>query len=140
MISILPHILIPMILANVLHIVIIKKNALPQLTIPVWKSQFGANKTWRGFIVLPVLNGLFFAMTNAFLPVFGGMQAIEIGAILGFTYMLFELPNSWIKRKMGIASGQKAKHHAWLFMLMDKMDSSFGVSLVCYFFIGLANT
>lgn len=53
-----------------------------------------------------------------------------MGAILGLAYMLFELPNSWIKRRLGIAPGEKAKRTTWIFTLLDKMDSSLGISLV----------
>jgi hypothetical protein len=131
----LPHILIPMIIANVIHIIIVKKNALSFLTMPIWTTQFGANKTWRGFFILPILNGALLVLVNFFLPVFEVFQSFWIGAILGFVYMLFELPNSWIKRKMGVGSGEKAEKNAFLFMAMDKMDSSLGVSLACHFLL-----
>jgi len=133
MINAVPHILIPMIISSVLHMIIVKKNRLSVLAIPIWKTQFGANKTWRGFIIVPVLNALLFLLVNSFLPVFSILQALELGFLIGLAYMLMELPNSWIKRKSGIPSGQKAKKNAWLFMALDKIDSSFGVTLCCAF-------
>ena len=129
------YILIPMIIANVLHIIIVKKDAFSFLTIPIWSAQFGANKTWRGFVILSILNGIFLVLVNVFSPIFEVLQGFWIGAILGFVYMLFELPNSWIKRKMGVGSGEKAEKNAVLFMAMDKMDSSLGVSLACHFLL-----
>jgi CDP-diacylglycerol--serine O-phosphatidyltransferase len=124
-----------MIIANVIHMIIVKKDAFSFLTTPIWKSQFGANKTLRGFFILPILNGALLVLVNVFLPIFEILQAFWIGAILGFVYMFFELPNSWIKRKMGVASGEKSKKNATVFMLMDKTDSSLGVSLACHFLL-----
>jgi CDP-diacylglycerol--serine O-phosphatidyltransferase len=45
-------------------------------------------------------------------------------------YVLFELPNSWLKRRMGIAPGASATRGAFVFTLLDKTDSALGVSLV----------
>jgi hypothetical protein len=67
--SYLPHILIPMIISNVLHLIIVK-NAFSFLTIPIWSAQFGANKTWRGFVILPILNAILLVLVNTFLPIF----------------------------------------------------------------------
>ena len=131
----LSHLLIPMIVSNVIHMIIVKKNAFSFLTLPIWTTQFGANKTLRGFFSLPILNGALLILVNIFLPLFGIFEAFWIGAILGFVYMLFELPNSWVKRKMGIRSGEKSEKNATLFMLMDKTDSSLGVSLACHFLL-----
>jgi CDP-diacylglycerol--serine O-phosphatidyltransferase len=68
-------------------------------------------------------------MVNIALPCFGHWTAFFYGAMLGLAYMVFELPNSWFKRYMGIQSGQKAEKNAWVFMMLDKMDSALGVSL-----------
>jgi CDP-diacylglycerol--serine O-phosphatidyltransferase len=57
------------------------------------------------------------------------MQA-TIGAVYGLFYMLFELPNSWIKRRMGIMAGESSKRFRWFFTLLDKTDSAIGVSLL----------
>lgn len=129
------YILLPMIIANVLHIIMVKKDALSFLSVPIWSAQFGANKTWRGFVILPILNGALLFLMNIFLPTFELLQGFWLGAILGLVYMVFELPNSWIKRKMGVGSGEKAEKNAVLFMAMDKMDSSLGVSLACHFLL-----
>ncbi len=123
------HIFIPMILSNVIHIVMVKKRICASLAIPIARTWFGENKTWRGMIILPLLNGVLFWIVNMVMPLFGQIQALFYGGILGLTYMIFELPNSWFKRKMGIGAGQKAEKNAWSFMLLDKMDSAIGVSL-----------
>ncbi|MEM6347431.1 MAG: hypothetical protein AAF927_26310 [Bacteroidota bacterium] len=118
-------ILLPMILSNVGHILLVKKNAFPNLAVPIATQQFGANKTWRGFLVLIVLNALTSWLLNLYLGYFASLEALWLGGILGFAYMISELPNSWLKRRQGIASGETP---GW-FVLLDKTDSSLGVSL-----------
>ncbi len=102
---------------------------MSSLAIPIARTLFGANKTWRGLIILPLLNGILLWGVNFAFPIFGHFEALFYGAILGLAYMIFELPNSWFKRHIGIDSGQKAEKNAWLFMMLDKMDSAVGVSL-----------
>lgn len=119
-----------MIVSNIIHMIIVKKNWLSPMAISISPTLFGANKTWRGIIVLALLNGILFWIVNTFFPLFNNLEALCYGAILGFVYMIFELPNSWLKRRMGIPPGEKAKKNARLFMVSDKMDSALGVSLV----------
>ncbi|WP_298512287.1 CDP-archaeol synthase [uncultured Kordia sp.] len=113
---------------------VIKKDIFPQLTRPISQKLFGENKTWRGFVFVPIVNAVLLYWINFTfdlqLP-----QAFYIGFLLGFTYMLFELPNSWMKRRLGIQAGQQATSHQLLFAMIDKMDSAFGVTLL-YFVIG----
>lgn len=131
------HIFVPMILANVAHMIIVKKDWFSRMSRPLAPRQFGDNKTWRGFIVLTSLNGIFFWMINLILPRFSQWEAIGMGALLGLTYMLFELPNSWLKRRLGIASGAQSSKYALGFMLLDKTDSALGVSLCSKILFGL---
>ena len=145
--------LMPLIVSNVLHMVLVKKNGLSFLRIPIQSTWFGPNKTLRGFVFVPVVNGIVYLIINwpggwllsglslecelspkinicdiTFLNhIF--MKA-TIGAVFGLFYMLFELPNSWIKRRMGIASGESSKRFRWFFTLLDKTDSAIGVSLL----------
>ncbi|MFK7923626.1 MAG: hypothetical protein AB8H47_16835 [Bacteroidia bacterium] len=118
-------ILLAMILSNIGHILLVKKNAFPNLAVPIASSLFGTNKTWRGFIVLICLNAFASWTLNLGFGYFGDIEALWIGGLLGFAYMISELPNSWLKRRQGIQSGQTP---GW-FVILDKTDSSFGVSL-----------
>jgi len=134
--SFLQHIvivLLPLIVSNVIHMIIIKKDLFSKLKQPISKSLFGANKTWRGFIVVPFANAFFVFLLN-FWADFELQHAFFLGFILGFAYMLFELPNSFVKRRLGIQSGQHATKHTILFMLIDKTDSAFGVNLIYFLF------
>jgi CDP-diacylglycerol--serine O-phosphatidyltransferase len=149
--------LTPLIISNVLHMVLVKKNGLSFLSIPLQSTWFGPNKTLRGFVFVPVINGIVYSIINwpggwllsGLSPDYYLQQEINIGkinclnillmqaaigAVYGLLYMLFELPNSWIKRRMGIASGESSTSFRWFFTLLDKTDSAIGVSLVYGFF------
>ena len=131
------HILIvilPLLLSNVIHIIAVKQNLLSGFAQPISVKLFGKNKTWRAFLMLPFLNALFLWGVNAI----GGFElsnSLLLGFILGLTYLIFELPNSLIKRRLGINPGSKGQRYSFLVTLMDKMDSVFGVTLV-YFLMG----
>jgi CDP-diacylglycerol--serine O-phosphatidyltransferase len=135
--KILQHILIvvvPLVLANTLHMILVKLSWLNRINIPIYDKLFGRNKTWRGFVFLIVSNAfLVFLMTQLFaIPI---KNAVLLGAILGFTYLLFELPNSFMKRKLGISPGEKHQRYRFFFSWVDKSDSALGLSLV-YFLLG----
>jgi len=123
-----------MILSNVGHILLVKKNAFPNLAVPIATQQFGANKTWRGFLILIGLNAVCSWLLNLAFGYFSGMEALWLGGVLGFAYMISELPNSWLKRRNGIESGQTP---GW-FVVLDKTDSSFGVSLTSALLFGFS--
>lgn len=150
--------LAPLIVSNVLHMVLVKKNGLTSLCIPLNSTLFGPNKTLRGFLFVPFVNGILYLVVNwpsgwllsGLSPEYYLQQEINIGdinslnlllmqvsigAVYGLFYMLFELPNSWIKRRMGIASGESSTRFRWFFTLLDKTDSAIGVSL----FFGFLN-
>lgn len=128
--------ILPMVLANILHMIVVKMDWLSILSISLSKSLFGKNKTLRGFIVLPLLSGglvgLFSQMVGPFSGSLEGDVGIGIG--LGLCYLLSELPNSYIKRRLGIANGEHSKNYKWFQILMDKSDSLIGM-LIFYFFI-----
>jgi hypothetical protein len=138
--------------------VLVKKNGLSSLCIPLNSTLFGPNKTLRGFLFVPFVNGILYLVVNwpggwllsglsseyylqqeinigdiNFLNLL--LMQVSIGAVYGLFYMLFELPNSWIKRRMGIASGESSTRFRWFFTLLDKTDSAIGVSL----FFGFLN-
>ncbi len=130
--SFLQHVLIvllPLILSNVLHMLVVKYNYLKQLKYPVSKKLFGDNKTWRGVVVVPVSNALtLFCLSILFQ--LSLKHAFLLGFILGLAYILFELPNSFIKRRLGIQPGAAFNYKGLSYSLIDKMDSAFGVCLV----------
>jgi CDP-diglyceride synthetase len=111
---------------------VVKYNFFSKIKAPISATLFGENKTWRGFIFIPITNSILLTvlnlLTNLNLP-----NATIIGFLLGFAYVLFELPNSFFKRRFGIKPGLESSKNKLLFKLTDKMDSSFGVTL--FYFI-----
>lgn len=125
---------VPLILANVLHMIIVKKNIFEQLNIPLSIALFGENKTIRGFIVVPLIAGIIALLNSSlFGPLgFSNLTAFGVGFGLGLAYMIFELPNSYIKRRLGIKNGEKSEKYKYLQLFIDKIDSLIGIFLFYY--------
>ncbi|WP_422107373.1 CDP-archaeol synthase [Winogradskyella sp.] len=130
-------VLLPLILSNVLHLLVIKSNSFSYLKHPISDQNFGTNKTWRGFIFVPMTNALILNIVDLTFNL-GLTNSYGLGALLGLAYMLFELPNSFIKRQLGIRPGGQSNSNPILFSLIDKTDSAFGVSLI-YYVLGYAD-
>jgi len=106
---------------------------------------FGDNKTWRGAAsmvfgcVLAIAGqkyiikeraGAWAVIDYGNVNVFGLALALGGGAILG------ELPNSFIKRQLGVAPGQNANGLLGLvFYVWDQLDSVFGIWLLLLFWV-----
>ncbi len=122
---------LPLILANVLHMFIVKYDVWPMLKIPIHEKTFGKNKTLRGFLFVGVFTSLFYTMFSLYDSSL--QDKMLTGFLLGLSFVFFELPNSFMKRKMGIAPGEKATKNKFFFNFIDKADSALGVSLMyCY--------
>jgi hypothetical protein len=100
---------------------------------------FGANKTVRGLVVMVPATALAFVVVSQ-LAAHGHPQAVGLwplsaagyawlGAAAGLGFMLGELPNSFLKRQLGIAPGALSPHRgvaAWQ-LVADRMDSGLGM-------------
>jgi len=144
---------LPVIAGGGIHIAAIKIGALRQLSrIPVdggltlrGRRVFGDNKTVRGVIVMiaattacTVVQGLLESQTEwvraLSLPGHGRVNALKWGLLLGTGYVVGELPNSFLKRQMGVAPGGAAR--GWLgpvFWVVDQVDSLIGVLIFMRF-------
>jgi hypothetical protein len=122
-------ILVPLVLSNILHMLVVKYNVLPQLAVPVGPNVFGKNKTWRGFVVVPLLNSILMGSLYALFDEGKGIEGFEAGFSFGLIYMLAELPNSYFKRRAGIGAGEMPERFSFLVHLADKTDSSLAVTL-----------
>lgn len=102
---------------------------------------FGANKTLRGIVVMvPAAAAAFSIVAQAVAAVAGAPEAAGLwplsateyavlGAWAGLGFMLGELPNSFVKRQLGIAPGAIATHPVaafWQFAI-DRIDSGLGM-------------
>jgi CDP-diglyceride synthetase len=118
------------------------------------KRLFGDNKTWKGFIGMIIFTALWmwlceylaksFQWANDLSPI--NYQSFKFpcngllyGAIWGFAYVLAELPNSYVKRRIGINSGQNATGIIGsLFTVVDQADSVIGCVLVVPIFYSIS--
>lgn len=126
--------ILPAILGGILNMVFVKLPILKSWQIPIDGGKtlrdgnrvLGDNKTWKGFfgmIVLTALSAWIF-WHNAF------QHYLLFGAWLGFAYVLFELPNSFIKRRLNIQAG---KNGGFLQTFFDQADSVIGYILFMLF-------
>ena len=116
------------------------------------KRIFGDNKTWKGFIgyilistictiiwgficnatILNKYNFFYVNNNNTFL------FNMLIGFLLGLAYALFELPNSFMKRRLNIEEGKTTTGlKKILFIFIDQSDSVIGCALVVWLFYDL---
>lgn len=152
--------LLPVILAGVMNMIWCKLKICDFLKKPVdfgknfcdKRRTFGDNKTFKGFIgmilfgtVFSVLWG-FISFNNEALTAYNYfyrnydnslLYNILIGALSGFAYALFELPNSFLKRRLNITPGKNdiSGIKRVFFVFLDQADSVFGcVLVVCIFY------
>lgn len=146
------------IIAGILNMVWCKLNLFNIPNVPMdmnsnfidGKRIFGNNKTWKGFFGYIVLNiicsiiigiicnicnlndyNFFYINTQNTI-----ITNIVIGLLLGLAYSLFELPNSFLKRRLDIEPGKTTNGlKKYLFIFLDQADSIFGIVLVvCMFY------
>lgn len=127
-------VILPLLMTNIMHMLVVKSDVLQVLKQPISKKLFGKNKTWRGFVFVSFINGIVFSVITLVFQI-NIQNSFLIGFILGLAYVVFELPNSFIKRRLGIAPGKQASSNKIWFTLIDKTDSAFGVVFV-YFLLG----
>lgn len=152
--------LIPPIISGILNMIWCKLPILKKLQAPIDfgknfidnKRIFGENKTWKGligYLVLNIITTIFWgiicnvANLNKFNYFYINYQNtfifnIFIGLLLGLGYSLFELPNSFLKRRLDIAPGKTISgFKKVLFIFLDQADSVFGCCLVVGMFYNL---
>jgi len=98
------------------HAPVLRYDLVPRLKRPLAAKAFGANKTVRGALVM---SGGTLAATAALhhLPAYRERLPRELraagtlrhGALLGAAVVLGELPNSALKRRLGIAPGERGR-------------------------------
>lgn len=142
---------LPVLVAGIVQILVIKAGWLRSLAaIPIDghlcfrdRRLFGANKTLRGAVIMPLIGALASALQAHAAPIanqwlcvapFQVNHPAAWGLLLGIGYVLGELPNSFMKRQLDIAPGAAAGGRtAFLFWLADQWDSVIGVFLVLGF-------
>jgi CDP-diacylglycerol--serine O-phosphatidyltransferase len=124
-----------MILANSLHMVFVKNNYFEQLAIPISEKKLGKNKTIRGFVLLPILSGVLSLIGSFAAGPFHDLFITDffIGFGMGIIYLLAELPNSYMKRKLGISNGEYSEKYKVLQIIIDRADSLIAIFIYYYF-------
>ena len=146
--------ILPMVVAATVNTALVKLPAFSQLRAPIDggrllrddKRLFGDNKTWLGFIGLIIWGAVFFWLwayistshqslidQNFFSSLYttAGLPALLTGAAMGFAYALFELPNSYWKRRVDIRPGEThGGMNGLLHIVVDHSDSIIGCAVV----------
>lgn len=136
--------LIPLIFSGILHMGVVTADLFKFLKVPIHKKLFGQNKTYRGFVVMPLLTipgvyiASYFEHTLKLSLGFVDSNHIILGALLGLFYCIFELPNSLYKRRKGIAPGKMSKENALKHAVIDQADSGFGLIIIYYILLDVS--
>lgn len=147
--------MVPVIMAGVMNMVFVKTKFCKRISFPIDRGKtftdgrriFGDNKTWAGFCGMVIFGALsqiiWGAVCKYFLDGMNNFYTVHentfifnaiSGAIAGFVYVLFELPNSFIKRRLEIPCGKTANGiKGTIFYIIDQIDSLIGVALVFAF-------
>lgn len=127
---------LPLVVGGIVHMIAVKADTLSYFKKPIHQSSFGQNKTWRGFIVMPLATwpGVLLAqkLESVFdlnTPLLVNNSSFILAMVLGLGYCLAELPNSFMKRKLGIKEGQTSNRYKWFFIILDQADSAIGCML-----------
>lgn len=143
----------PLIAGGVANMLFTKTGLYKRCKAPIdggrcWKDGeriFGDNKTWIGFASMIVFCTVFQILCGWLCHAFSWNEMNDLyrsnpntplfnalfGAGIGFVYMLCELPNSFIKRRVRIKPGRTGTGLlGFTFFLIDQIDSLVGVMLV----------
>ena len=131
----------PVLIAGLAHVAVIILDVAPALARPIdagrrWHGRelVGRNKTWRGFVVMPLGAALTVSLQDAIAqraPRLGRLGRIRpgappawiVGAVCGLAYVVAELPNSFAKRRLGIPPGGRTSAVQYA---IDQFDSVIG--------------
>jgi len=150
--------LAPCILAGILNMLWCRTSVCRSCASPIDRGRklrdgrriFGDNKTFAGFfgmIVCGCISQLLWGYLCGISEFFENRNYVYgscpntpgfnllLGGLTGFAYVLFELPNSFIKRRLDIPSGKTVRGiKGAVFFAVDQIDSLLGVVLVISFF------
>ena len=124
----------PLFVGFAVHGLCIRIGLLRGLAVPINTSLFGANKTYRGLAAVTLGTSAGFVAIRPLelvTPVASSFRLALVGLAVGVAAMLAELPNSFMKRRMGIAPGVQSSGLSGIaFHLLDQVDVVVGAWLV----------
>jgi hypothetical protein len=117
--------------AVVLHAPVLRFDLLKPLKRPISNHLFGKNKTWRGAVVM--FTGVLLATGVVWDLMPDGLQDeswVLVGALIGLGTVAGELPNSYLKRRLGIAPGERRLTPGGLALIVyDQADFVPGIAI-----------
>ena len=146
--------LIPLILTGILNMVFCTTKLCTKIAKPLdggrclkdGKRVFGDNKTYKGlvgYVVIGIVTSVIWGVLCGCMPAIEKRDFIYvnydnsilynvlIGGMLGLAYAIFELPNSFLKRRFDVVPGKTSKGiMKFVFILLDQCDSIIGCVLV----------
>jgi hypothetical protein len=146
------YLLLPLLGGAALHGLCMRTGWLASLKRPIdggrmlrGRRVFGDSKSWRGPILVGAGAGLVWALQLHVLHGLPACAALELvdfaelpgvafAVLAGFVGELAELPNSFVKRQLGIAPGATARGPlALVFYFWDQLDVLMGYGLMLAF-------
>ena len=142
----------PVLVAGMGQVMVLKLGLFDRLDAPLdrgakWRGEplLGPRKTWRGVVVMTVLSALVASAQavaagrshrlRALSPFdYRRINPLLLGFGLGLGYCLAELPNSFVKRRLGIAPAGTTERWAWFQYIVDQSDSVVGCLVALRFF------
>src|ERR1700742_1577608 len=107
---------LPALGAPLAHAPVLRWDLSPALSRPISRPLFGENKTWRGAIFMTA-GSVLAALALQHLPSYrerlrepiAAANPALVGALLGMASWTGELPNSFMKRRLGILPGEQRR-------------------------------
>jgi CDP-archaeol synthase len=121
---------LPALGAPLAHAPVLRADLAPALTRPINRRLFGENKTWRGALTM-TSGATVAAIALARVPAYrrrlpepvAATSPVVVGGLLGVAVWVGELPNSFFKRRIGIAPGQHRRSPAGIAIsIFDQAD------------------
>jgi hypothetical protein len=157
MIGTLLYTILPVAGGGILHMLVVRANVFSFLAVPLDGGRkvngtriFGDHKTWRGLLVIvaaTMASAGAHAWAESLQPSWASWNLVDYQAIAwwqagfwwGIAYALSELPNSFLKRRAGIAPGSGGPRgvRGVSLALMDQADSALGCGLIAWLALGV---
>ncbi|NNL86764.1 MAG: CDP-archaeol synthase [Myxococcales bacterium] len=145
----LAYLLLPLLGGGLVHGICLRYDLFPRLATPIdrgarlgGKPIFGSHKTFRGPLAMVVGTALTLWIQARWLHEVPAARHLELfdygatspwflGAALGLGAALAELPNSFVKRRLGVAPGGASKGaRVAVFYFVDQVDLLAGAWIV----------
>jgi CDP-diglyceride synthetase len=155
-------VILPVVIAATMSTILVRRTILRTFRYPIdsgrvlsdGKRLFGDNKTWVGAVSLIVISAICMLLWGLVNANNLGIQQynwlyrahdntalynLAAGALLGLAYIIAELPNSYLKRRQGIPSGETPSGMQGIpNYILDHTDSIFGCVIVLAFLCQLS--